>query len=96
MLGCTDAFPNLKGVAEDPLHLALRIEHCFSGGRVALSRLVLDLHRKFRAPHETEVYTGEQPAIGVEGTRTNAVQHTDHSLRADWTIMLQRHNTLTS
>ena len=49
-----------------------------------MSRLILDLHRKFRAPHETEVYTREQPAIGVEGTGTNVVQHTDHSLRADW------------
>ena len=84
MLGCTDVFPNLKLVAEDPLHLALRIEHCFSRKRVALSRLPLDLHRKFRAPQETEENTGEQPAMGVGGTWTNVVQYRDHSLRADW------------
>ena len=84
MLGCADVFPSLKGVAEGPLHLALRIERCFSGKRVAVSRLVLDLHRKFRAPHETEIYTGEERTMGVEGIWTNVVQHRDYSLRADW------------
>ena len=101
MLGCADVFPNLKGVAEDPLHLALRIERCFSGKRVAVSRLVLDLHRKFRAPHETEICTGEEPAMGVEGIWTNVVHTEITHFVLIGTIIAQRHsdgikNTLTS
>ena len=65
-------------------HLSPYITDTPSCWSTSLSMQDHSTHRKFRAPHETEVYTGEQPAMGVEGTWTNVVQQRDHSLRADW------------
>lgn len=63
-----DVFPNLAGIAEDPLHLVLRVEQCYGERRTILSRQVLRLQRKFHLPHTTHaVYAGGPPRAGEEG-----------------------------
>ena len=59
--------PHLLGIAEDPLHLVLRIEGCFGEKRTKLSSLLLRLQKKFTVAFNGSIYTGEKPAAGDEG-----------------------------
>ncbi|CAJ1427843.1 unnamed protein product [Effrenium voratum] len=62
-----ELFPNLQGMAEDGLHLALRVEACFGEKRTALSREIIALQRKFMVPASGRIHRGELPAAGEEG-----------------------------
>ena len=62
-----DLFPNLQGIAEDPLHFVLRVETCFGERRTSMSRDLLHLQKKFSIPFECPIYKGERPAQGQEG-----------------------------
>jgi hypothetical protein len=63
----TDVFPALQGVAEDAVHLVIRVEACFGEKRTALSREVLLLQRKFSAPMPSQIYNGGPPPPEEEG-----------------------------
>ncbi|CAE7300884.1 unnamed protein product [Symbiodinium necroappetens] len=78
--GCRRCFPNLVGVAEDPLHLVFRVEACFGERRTALSRDVLRLQKKFAAPELGPIYNGGPPEPGRWcGQRKRA-----RALERDW------------
>lgn len=51
-----ELFPNLLGVAEDPLHFVFRVEACFAERRTPLSRMCLRIQKKFSAPCPGAVY----------------------------------------
>ena len=57
--------PNCRGVAEDPVHLSMRIDGCTNERRTALSWRVLKLHKKFQcpAPPDWDIYHGEHKRI---------------------------------
>ena len=48
--GSTDVLPNLEAVAEDALHLVLRVEACTGEKRTALSSNLLRIMLRFRLP----------------------------------------------
>ncbi|CAJ1422424.1 unnamed protein product [Effrenium voratum] len=83
--GATDVFPFLQGVAEDALHLVLRLEACFGEKRTAMSSEVLLLQRKFARPMPAPVYHGEAAPCGEEGrwsARKEALAKPERDLRA--------------
>ena len=53
-----DLFPGLVGVAEDPTHLVFRVEACFGERRTPLSRICLQIQKKFTAPSPGSIYRG--------------------------------------
>ena len=53
-----DIYPNLVGVAEDPIHLVFRVEACFGERRTPLSRLCLKIQKKFMIPAPGSIYSG--------------------------------------
>ena len=63
-----DIFPVLQGVAEDPLHLTLRVEEFFGERRTELSRCILQIQAKFNLPHtNSDIYSGGPARPGEEG-----------------------------
>jgi len=62
-----DVFPNLQGVVEDGMHLAFRVEACTGEKRTSLSRRIILLHQKFRAPAAGAIYHGDVLVHGREG-----------------------------
>ncbi len=54
-------FANLEGVAEDPLHLVLRVEACFGEKRTQLSSELLRIQKKFHVAAEGRIYNGQGP-----------------------------------
>ncbi|CAE6948302.1 unnamed protein product [Symbiodinium sp. CCMP2456] len=58
--GATDVLPALEGVAEDPLHLVLRVEACTGERRTTCSAALLRVQMKFRCPQAGEFYQGER------------------------------------
>ena len=70
--GATDVLPCLQGVAEDPLHLCLRVEACSGERRTACSAALLRLQMKFRCPVEGDLYHGE--FVPEDGDRWEGLQ----------------------
>lgn len=52
------ALPNLDAVAEDAVHLVLRMEACAGERRTAVSSCLLKLQTRFRVPQAGEFYHG--------------------------------------
>ena len=55
-----DVLPSLLGVAEDALHLVLRLEACTGEKRTGMSAHVLRMQLKFRQPLAGELYKGNR------------------------------------
>ena len=54
-----DLFLGLVGVAEDPMHLVFRVEACFGERRTPLSRICLQIQKKFTVPSPGSIYRGD-------------------------------------
>ena len=81
---CTDIYPNLEGLAADPLHLAIRVEATSGERRTPLSRRLLALHAKFLVPTEGQIYHGSDLVHGPAGVWDLAAPCTrgaDHTMR---------------
>ena len=63
-------FPQLQGVAEDPLHFVLRVEACFGEKRTALSRNLLHLQKKFAHALDCTIFKGGAAPKAHEGARS--------------------------
>ncbi|CAE7451478.1 unnamed protein product [Symbiodinium sp. CCMP2592] len=69
--GATDVLPELRAVAEDALHLVLRVEGCYGERRSSMSSFLLRLQGKFKHPVEAELYhgnSGSQTSVAWEGS----------------------------
>ena len=58
-------FPSLIAVGEDPIHLPIRLEYCWSGKTTKLSTRVRQLHYKFRASSVSSSLRFWQPDVNI-------------------------------
>ena len=56
--GAAEVLPNLEAVAEDALHLVLRVEACTGEKRTALSSCLLKIQTRFRLPYAAPFFRG--------------------------------------
>ena len=77
-------FANLQGVAEDPLHLVLRVEACFGEKRTQLSSELLRIQKKFHVAAEGPIYNGQGPQPHDEEGRWNANRQNVLHDERDW------------
>ena len=56
--GAAEVLPNLEAVAEDALHLVLRVEACTGEKRTALSSSLLKIQTRFRLPYAAPFFRG--------------------------------------
>ena len=61
--GADSVLPHLEAVGEDALHFVLRVEACSGEKRTALSRRLLSIQGKFRAPATGRVYHGREDGV---------------------------------
>lgn len=87
--GATDVLPSLQAVAEDALHLVLRVEGCTGEKRTPFSARLLKLQTRFRLPHRGPFFHGtavaKPPDEGtwVDPPKSGDVEAVDESEQAD-------------
>ena len=81
--GCVDVFPALRAVAEDGLHLVIRVEACLGGHRTAFSHFLLRLQEKFRVPSRGCLYHGRDAVHDRVGV-WNPDKSWNHHEARDW------------
>ena len=78
-----DDFPALRAVAEDGLHLVIRVEACLGGHRTALSHFLLRLQEKFQVPSRGCLYHGRDAVHDRVGV-WNPDKSWNHHEARDW------------
>lgn len=66
-VGAKQVLPNLVGVAEDALHLVLRVEACTGEKRTAMSAHILRMQLKFKQPLAGPLFHGGDANVGGKG-----------------------------